>query len=237
MTGTRRAAPKTITRQYPSFKEHAALLWHNASQNIQESYRKWGRLRVIERTTAHKVDRNLHNHHISALIFVCALSVIAPCKAQGIGESVETLDTLHQTYEVLEFYKAAAVNPTDLILLEQNIHAAFANDPNRYTGLSNKMAQEMGWFARGPLGLKYVELNPEPSPYSNYGHYSIDLKMTTAKECKVLVRYAKILPNLAKAKVNGNSFYSNGSYIKPRPICKSAWFFQVGKNNVQFIFY
>lgn len=167
---------------------------------------------------------------------LCLALVLLPEMSRS-QELVETADSLHQAKEILDFYKAGIVNPSQIIILDSEIQSTFSLDPTRYKGLSNKLGQEMHWFEKGPLYLDYVEIGPSPSPASDYGYFSIKMKKLKKDECEVMVGYAKLMPSLVRANLNGRPVFNDGRYVENGPQCESQWFFQDGKNVVEFISY
>jgi hypothetical protein len=171
---------------------------------------------------------------MAAMLYLALVLLPGMSRSQ---ELVEAADSLHQAKEILDFYKAAIANPSQIITLDSEIQSAFASDPTRYKGLSNKFGQDMHWFEKGPLHLDYVEVGPSPSPVSDYGYYSIKIKKLTKDECEIMVGYAKLMPSLVRANLNGHLVFKDGRYVENEPQCESEWFFQDGKNVVEFISY
>lgn len=151
------------------------------------------------------------------------------------AEILQTVGALKRGKDVVDFYKAAIENPQEVILLSLEIQSTFANSSNRFKDLSNDLAQKLGYFNVGPLGLDHVELRSEPSPSLPYGFYSITLKELKFKECEVLANYKAINDSFVRVELNGVPVSINGVRQKAVELCKSQWFFQEGKNVIKYI--
>lgn len=150
-------------------------------------------------------------------------------------EVIQTVGALKRGKDVVDFYKAAVENPQEIVLLSLEIQSTFANSSNRFKDLSNDLAQKLGYFNVGPLGLDHVVLRSEPSPSLPYGFYSIALKKLKFKECEVLANYKAINDSFVRVELNGVPVSVNGVRQKAVELCKSQWFFQEGKNVIKYI--
>lgn len=168
----------------------------------------------------------------SLLIAISCLTV-----TPGQAQIIQSVGTLARGKNILEFYEAAIVNPQQVLLLSLEIHRLFLSSSTRYKDLSNDLAQKMGWFNKGPLGLEHIELKPEPSQGSQYGYYSITLKQLNFKQCEALSNYTALNQNFVRVELNGSPVFANASKQQAVAVCKSEWFFQDGKNKLKYVAY
>jgi hypothetical protein len=164
-----------------------------------------------------------------------AISCLTVTFAQA--QIIQSLGALERGKSVLEFYEAAVVNPQQVLLLSLEIHNLYLSTPSRYKDLSNDVAEKMGLFNKGPLGLEYIELRPEPSPGSQYGYFSITLKKLKFKQCEVLANYTPLSHIFVRVELNGSPIFSNASPQQAVAVCKSESFFQDGKNELKYVAY
>lgn len=157
--------------------------------------------------------------------------------AASQAQVIQAVGTLTRGKNILEFYEAAIVNPQQVLILSLEIRTLFLGSSTRYKDLSNDLAQKVGWFNSGPLGLEHIELKPEPSPGYQYGYYSITLKNLKSKQCEVLSNYAALNRNFVRVELNGRPVFANGSQQQAVALCNSQWFFQDGRNELKYVAY
>lgn len=167
-------------------------------------------------------------------LLVVILCLIA---SPGQAQIIQSMGTLVRGKSVLEFYEAAIVNPQQVLLLSLEIQRLFPSSSTRYKDLSNDLAQKMGWFNKGPLGLEHMELKPEPSQGSQYGYYSITLKKLNFRQCEALFNYTALSQSFVRVELNGSPVFFNGSPQQAVVVCRSEWFFQDGKNELKYVAY
>lgn len=138
---------------------------------------------------------------------------------------------------ILEFYEAAIANPQQVLLLSVEIRSRFTGDSTRYKHLSNELAQSLGLFDAGPLGLDHIELGSEPSPSSEHGYYSIKLKKLNFKQCTALANHTPLNQNFVRVELNGVPVIANGATQQTLAVCRSQWFFQSGRNELKYVAY
>lgn len=157
--------------------------------------------------------------------------------AQSNAQVLGAVSTINRGKSILEFYEAAIANPQQLVLLSEHIRQTFANTPTRYDQLSNELAQNMGWFDKGPLGLSHIEVAPETSSGHKSGYFSITLKKLDFKQCEALANYRPINDMFVRVELNEVQVGGTSSPNPSTAVCKTAWFFQDGKNQLKYIGY
>jgi hypothetical protein len=167
--------------------------------------------------------------------FAFAISCLVATASQA--QVIQAVGTLARGKDILEFYEAAIANPQQVLILSSEIQTLFFSSSTRYKDLSNDLAQKVGWFNSGPMGLEHIELKPEPSPSYQYGYYSITLKKLKSKQCELLSNHAALNRNFVRVELNGSPVFANGTQQQTVALCKSQWFFQDGKNELKYVAY
>lgn len=164
-------------------------------------------------------------------------SFAAAAVASAHAQIIQATSTLMRGKSILEFYEVTIANPEQVLLLSLEIHSLFMGSSTRYKDLSNDLAQKVGWFNNGPMGLEHIELRPEPSQSYEYGYYSITLKKLSFKQCEVLSNHVALNRNFLRIELNGSPVFLNGSQQKTAVLCKSQGLFQDGKNELKYVAY
>ena len=156
--------------------------------------------------------------------------------ATGLAQAqvVEAVATLVRGKSALDFYEAAVANPLQVLSLSASIQERFSRS-NGYGDLNNEFAQKSGLFDKGPMGLEYIELRPEPLGSSPYGAFSITLKRLKFKQCEVLSAHAALNGNFIRVELNGRPVSVHGVQREAIPICEAQWIFQDGKNEIKYV--
>ena len=171
---------------------------------------------------------------LTRFLFCMLLCLVA---AASQAQVIQAVGTLTRAKNILEFYEATIANPQQVLVLSLEIRSLFLGSSTRYKDLSNELAQKVGGFNSGPLGLEHIELKPEPSPGHQYGYYSITLKKLKSKQCEVLSNYAELNRNFVRVELNGSPVFADGAQQQTLALCKSQWFFRDGKNELKYVAY
>ena len=156
--------------------------------------------------------------------------------AQEIGGLAESVETLHEAKAALNF---ANVENTiaNLSVLIADITTAYLPDAGRYSGLSNKLAIESGWLIRDPENFHYIKLSVFRSHLSHKNDFSIKLSRIPYNECELLTSASRTLQDVTRIYLNGTLVFEHGRVILESEPCKSQWFFEKGKNTLQYVGY
>ncbi|WP_421910612.1 hypothetical protein [Marinobacter sp.] len=142
--------------------------------------------------------------------------------------------TLIRGKNTFEFAEEVLANPQQLVALSLAIESRFQMQGD-YRGLSNRYAQNAGWFAKGPMGLEHIEVASEPTQHQAHGNYSITLRKLTFKECQFLANNRPIKAMFTSVQLNGKTVFGRGHQEQTGVLCDDEWFFQDGKNTIQYV--
>lgn len=156
--------------------------------------------------------------------------------AQEIGEIAESGEMLHEAKVALNFANVAntIANLSGLIA---DITTAYLPDADRYSRLSNKLAIESGWLSRDPAESDYIRLSVYRSHIRHRNDFSIKLSRIPYKECELLTSTSRALQDVTRIYLNGRLVFGHGRAIRGSKSCKSQWFFEKGKNTLQYVGY
>lgn len=152
------------------------------------------------------------------------------------AQITQTLGTINRANNLLDFYKAAIVDPSQIVTLQLEIQNLYAADGSRYRGLNNSWTQKNGLFNYGPLSLDHIELRPEPSPSTDHGFFSITLKQLPFKSCEILSNYP-FYNGFVRMELNGEIIFDQGIRHRSISICKKSFPFTKSKNEIKLISY
>ncbi len=169
-----------------------------------------------------------------AIGFALCVAAIGATSAQII-EAAEGAHSVLELKDAIDFYRDFVVAPTKIAELHDEVVQLYAGDGNRYEGISTALAVKMGWISNDPEQLRNMKLLAVPSMSSSFGYFDIRLGGLTAQQCTDLVTNLAVDSMFVRVLLNGQIVARRGHLTNNDAGCRSQWFWQTGKNVIDYI--